>query len=47
MQVCFYCPNKAAAMVIIVVSLTYTAYLCGALISFCTSVADWIIYSWG
>ena len=29
----FYCPNKGAALVIIVVSLTYTAYLCGALIT--------------
>ena len=31
----FYCPNKEAAMGIIVVSLTYTAYHWGALIAFC------------
>ena len=28
----FYCPGKEAAMGILVVSLTCTAYLCGALI---------------
>ena len=28
----FYCPGKETAMVIIVVSLPCTAYLCGALI---------------
>ena len=31
----FYCPNKEAAMGIIVVSLPYTAYLWRALIAFC------------
>ena len=29
-----FCPGKEAALVIIVVSLTCTAYLCGALIEF-------------
>ena len=28
----FYCPGEEAAMVIIVVSLTFAAYLCGSLI---------------
>ena len=30
----FYCPGKEASMGIIVVSLPYSAYLCGALIAF-------------
>jgi len=31
----FYCPGKEAALGSIVVSLTYTAYLWGAFITFC------------
>ena len=35
-SVCFnYCPGKEAALVSIVVSLTCTAYQCGALIALC------------
>ena len=30
----FHCPGKEAALVIIVVSLTFTAYQCGSLITF-------------
>ena len=35
-----YCPGKEAAMGIIVVSLTFTAYLCGALIAWLDPVVS-------
>ncbi|MBC7688176.1 MAG: hypothetical protein H7211_08355 [Aquabacterium sp.] len=39
----FHCPGKEAAMVIIVVSLPCTAYLCGTLIALLAGVSRKVV----